>query len=88
VTDVPLYQPGDTKLLRITLTRQEWDRLVTRCIASDDSLEEVVNGIVRAAAAAGATRFSPAVTVAVAMGVGFVCGIVATTAFFLILIIR
>lgn len=46
---VPFYQPGDTKLLRVTLTEEQWWAL-SRVMADaddDETLEQFVNRIVR-----------------------------------------
>lgn len=45
--DVPLYQPGDTKVLRITLSFDEWWVLSERATQTDLTLEQFVNAVVQ-----------------------------------------
>jgi hypothetical protein len=53
---VPLYQPGEMKVMRITLTEAQWWALSERLVAAKKSdegprtLEQFVNEIVREAA--------------------------------------
>lgn len=56
---VPLYQPGNTKLVSITLTADEWWSLAERATQSDDSLAQLIEKIVREAAASSHDRPEP-----------------------------
>jgi hypothetical protein len=48
--DVPLYQPGPTKIVRITLTDAGWTRLAQLSIEEDLTLEQYLNKVAREAA--------------------------------------
>lgn len=46
--EIPLYQPGETKVLRVSLTQDEWFNLASRSVNNDyDCLTDFITDILK-----------------------------------------